>query len=103
MKNESLPIRATSAQYGIWVAQQVDPDDPGYLTAETVEPHEQAACAGAMSMAQGFSMVVAPLAGTMLYELHPAMPFASIGVVLAVVFVASQGQAQVATRCSEPE
>ncbi|WP_423378968.1 amino acid adenylation domain-containing protein [Burkholderia sp. LMG 32019] len=37
MKNESLPIRATSAQYGIWVAQQVDPDDPGYLTAETVE------------------------------------------------------------------
>ncbi len=37
MKNESLPIRATSAQYGIWVAQQVDSDDPGYLTAETVE------------------------------------------------------------------
>ncbi|AYQ38614.1 non-ribosomal peptide synthetase [Burkholderia aenigmatica] len=31
------PIRATSAQYGIWVAQQVDPDDPGYLTAETIE------------------------------------------------------------------
>ncbi|KVT40619.1 non-ribosomal peptide synthetase [Burkholderia multivorans] len=36
MENASLPIRATSAQYGIWVAQQVDPDDPGYLTAETV-------------------------------------------------------------------
>ncbi|MET3819803.1 MULTISPECIES: amino acid adenylation domain-containing protein [Burkholderia] len=33
----SSPLRATSAQYGIWVAQQVDPDDPGYLTAEIIE------------------------------------------------------------------
>ncbi|WP_231747139.1 non-ribosomal peptide synthetase [Burkholderia sp. BDU5] len=30
-------MRATSAQYGIWVAQQVDPEDPGYLTAEAIE------------------------------------------------------------------
>ncbi|MBN3780876.1 non-ribosomal peptide synthetase, partial [Burkholderia sp. Ac-20345] len=37
MQLEEQPIRATSAQYGIWVAQQVDPDDPGYLTAEIIE------------------------------------------------------------------
>ncbi|TCW87212.1 non-ribosomal peptide synthetase [Burkholderia sp. SRS-46] len=37
MELEDQPMRATSAQYGIWVAQQVDPDDPGYLTAETIE------------------------------------------------------------------
>jgi amino acid adenylation domain-containing protein len=37
MQLEERPMRATSAQYGIWVAQQVDPDDPGYLTAEIVE------------------------------------------------------------------
>ncbi|WP_126285699.1 non-ribosomal peptide synthetase [Burkholderia stagnalis] len=36
MQLEDQPMRATSAQYGIWVAQQVDPDDPGYLTAETI-------------------------------------------------------------------
>ncbi|MET3819800.1 DHA1 family tetracycline resistance protein-like MFS transporter [Burkholderia sp. PvR073] len=60
------------------------------LASTRVEPHEQAACAGAMSMAQGLSMVVAPLVGTMLYELHPAAPFASIGMVLVVVFVAAR-------------
>ncbi|KWF74812.1 MFS transporter [Burkholderia multivorans] len=59
------------------------------LASVRVEPPEQAACAGAMSMAQGLSMVVAPLAGMLLYELHPAVPFASIGAVLAIVFVAT--------------
>ncbi|KVK77188.1 non-ribosomal peptide synthetase [Burkholderia sp. MSMB1498] len=37
MQQTSQRMRATSAQYGIWVAQQVDPEDPGYLTAETIE------------------------------------------------------------------
>ncbi|KVD71019.1 MFS transporter [Burkholderia ubonensis] len=57
------------------------------LASTRVEPHEQGACAGAMSVAQGLSMVVAPLVGNGLYELHPAAPFAAIGVVLAGVFV----------------
>ncbi|MCW5256028.1 amino acid adenylation domain-containing protein [Verminephrobacter aporrectodeae subsp. tuberculatae] len=30
-------LRTTTAQYGIWVAQQVDPGSPGYLTAEAIE------------------------------------------------------------------
>lgn len=59
------------------------------LASARVGPHEQAACAGAMSMAQGLSMVIGPLVGAMLYELHPAVPFASIGVILALVSVAA--------------
>ncbi|MBP0714339.1 MFS transporter [Burkholderia sola] len=57
------------------------------LASTRVESHEQGACAGAMSVAQGLSMVVAPLVGNGLYELHPAAPFVAIGVVLAGVFV----------------
>ncbi|AOK54349.1 MFS transporter [Burkholderia stagnalis] len=57
------------------------------LASMRVDAHEQGACAGAMSVAQGLSMVIAPLAGSALYELHPAAPFAAIGVVLAGVFV----------------
>ncbi len=38
MHDDTLaPLRATSAQYGIWVAQQVDPGSPSYLTAEAIE------------------------------------------------------------------
>ncbi|WP_175762440.1 MFS transporter [Burkholderia ambifaria] len=59
------------------------------LASLRVESHEQAACAGAMSMAQGLGMVVAPVVGTLLYEGDPALPYVSIGVVLAVVFVAA--------------
>ncbi|CAB3745788.1 MFS transporter [Burkholderia sp. MSh2] len=59
------------------------------LASERVAPHEQAACAGAMSMAQGLSMVIGPLVGAMLYEVHPAMPYASIGAILAIVAVAA--------------
>ncbi len=59
------------------------------LASARVAAHEQAACAGAMSMAQGLSMVIGPLAGAMLYELHPALPFVSIGVILAGVSAAA--------------
>ncbi|MET1474951.1 MULTISPECIES: amino acid adenylation domain-containing protein [Burkholderia] len=51
MQLEDRPMRATSAQYGIWVAQQVDPDDPGYLTAESIEldgPLDVAALTGSV-------------------------------------------------------
>lgn len=37
MLQTSQRMHTTSAQYGIWVAQQVDTHDPGYLTAETIE------------------------------------------------------------------
>lgn len=32
-------LRTTTAQYGIWVANQSDPADPGYLTAELIDLH----------------------------------------------------------------
>ncbi|WP_323118077.1 MFS transporter [Burkholderia alba] len=59
------------------------------LASNAVGPAEQGACAGAMSTAQGFSMVIAPLVGTVLYDVQPTVPFALIGVLLLSVFVAS--------------
>ncbi|MCW7536823.1 condensation domain-containing protein [Aquabacterium sp. A7-Y] len=37
MQDTQARLRTTTAQYGIWVAQQSDPDSPGYLTAEAIE------------------------------------------------------------------
>lgn len=37
MQAPQARLRTTTAQYGIWVAQQVDPGSPGYLTAEAIE------------------------------------------------------------------
>jgi MFS transporter, DHA1 family, tetracycline resistance protein len=57
------------------------------LASNAVEPAEQGACAGAMSAAQGLSMVLAPLVGNALYDLQPVVPFALIGVLLVLVFL----------------
>ncbi len=59
------------------------------LAANSVEAHEQGACAGAMSIAQGASMVLAPLLGTVLYEIATPAPFGLMVVMLATVLVAS--------------
>ncbi|WDD94326.1 MFS transporter [Burkholderia sp. FERM BP-3421] len=59
------------------------------LASTAVEPAEQGACAGAMSMAQGGSMVIAPLVGNALYDLQPVVPYALIGVLLVMVFCAT--------------
>ncbi|KVE35923.1 non-ribosomal peptide synthetase [Burkholderia sp. TSV86] len=37
MQQTSERIHATAAQYGIWIAQQIDPEDANYLTAEAIE------------------------------------------------------------------
>ncbi|KVE27649.1 non-ribosomal peptide synthetase [Burkholderia singularis] len=37
MQQTSERIHATAAQYGIWIAQQVDPEGANYLTAEVIE------------------------------------------------------------------
>lgn len=59
------------------------------LAANSVEAHEQSACAAAMSMAQGASMVVAPLLGAWLYQVAPALPFLLMLAMLMVVLTAS--------------
>lgn len=55
------------------------------LAANAVEAHEQGACAGAISVAQGLSMVIAPMIGTLMYHWREWAPFALIALVLAAV------------------
>lgn len=62
------------------------------LAANRVEAHEQAACAAAMSTAQGASMVAAPVLGAALYELAPAAPFVLMPVLLGAVLAAALRQ-----------
>lgn len=49
------------------------------LAANAVLPHEQGAAAGTLSAAQGLGMVLAPLIGTVLYRVAPALPYAVVG------------------------
>lgn len=45
------------------------------LAANSVEPHEQGAAAGAVAGAQGLGMVVGPFAGTLAYGLGPSSSY----------------------------
>ncbi len=45
------------------------------MAANAVQSHEQGAAAGTLAAAQGFGMVVGPLAGTLLYRFSPALPY----------------------------
>ncbi|THF64523.1 MFS transporter [Pseudothauera nasutitermitis] len=45
------------------------------MAANAVHRHEQGAAAGTVSAAQGLGMVVAPLAGTLLYRIAPSLPY----------------------------
>lgn len=46
------------------------------MAANAVQPHEQGAAAGTLSAAQGLGMVLAPIVGTLLYRVAPALPYA---------------------------
>ena len=61
------------------------------LAANSVEGPEQGACAGAMSMAQGMSMVIAPVLGALLYGFAPTAPFVLMAALAAAVLVAASG------------
>ncbi len=58
--------------------------------ANQVGPQEQAACAAAMSRAQGASMVLAPLIGSLLHAAQAGLPFAVIGLALALTVVVAR-------------
>ncbi|AOK28443.1 MULTISPECIES: MFS transporter [Burkholderia] len=55
------------------------------LASAAVDAREQGACAGAMSTAQGLSMVAAPLIGAALYDWRAQAPFVVIGGMLLMV------------------
>ena len=59
------------------------------LAANSVEGPEQGACAAAMSMAQGMSMVIAPVLGALLYDMTPIAPFVLMATLAAAVLFAA--------------
>ena len=60
---------------------------PGFtaMAANAAEAHEQGAAQGAAGAAQGLGMVVGPVAGTLLYAVAPALPYALASALLLLV------------------
>lgn len=58
------------------------------LTANCVEAHEQGEAAGMVASMQGLSMVVGPLAGTLLYRISPGTPYVLVLILLMLLAVA---------------
>ena len=59
----------------------------GALAANAVQPHEQGAAAGSIGAAQGLGVVLGPLAGTLLYEAGPGVPYLLAAGLLVLVAV----------------
>ena len=60
---------------------------PGFtaMAANAAEANEQGAAQGAAGAAQGLGMVVGPVAGTLLYAVAPALPYALASALLLLV------------------
>lgn len=58
------------------------------LTADSVDAHEQGAAAGTVSSMQGFSMIIGPLAGTLLYRISPSAPYLLVVILLLLLALA---------------
>lgn len=54
------------------------------LAANSVEGHEQGAAAGSVAAAQGFGIIVGPIAGSAIYSLDTGLPYALIALMLLV-------------------
>jgi DHA1 family tetracycline resistance protein-like MFS transporter len=55
------------------------------MAANRVASHEQGAAAGSMGAAQGLGMVVGPLIGTVLFDVHPTAPYLFLGGLLVLL------------------
>ncbi|MGP7735638.1 MFS transporter [Oceanimonas smirnovii] len=58
------------------------------LTANRVDAHEQGAAAGMVASMQGLSMIVGPLAGTLLYRIAPGAPYVLVLMLLMLLAIA---------------
>jgi MFS family permease len=55
------------------------------LAANAVGAHEQGATAGTVAAAHGLGMILGPLVGTLVYDLHPGAPYLLVAVLLVLV------------------
>ena len=62
------------------------------MGANAVQAHEQGAAAGSVNTAQGFGVVLGPLAGTLLYEWGPGVPYGLAALLLLAVAFMMRGR-----------
>lgn len=55
------------------------------LAANAVGAHEQGATAGTVAAAHGLGMILGPLVGTLVYDLHPGAPYLLVALLLVLV------------------
>lgn len=78
--------------WGLWLAFFVSAAGMGgifpsfsALAANSVEASEQGATAGSIGAAQGFGVVVGPLAGSLIYAIEPRLPYLVAALLLLLV------------------
>lgn len=55
------------------------------LAASAVGPHEQGATASTVAAAHGLGMILGPVVGTLVCDLHPGVPYLLVAVLLVLV------------------
>lgn len=70
------------------------------LTANAVQADEQGSAAGTLAAAHGVGMIVGPLVGTLVYELHPGAPFLLIAALLVLCVLWPSRAAPLAERAA---
>lgn len=80
--------------WGLWLCFFVSAGGMGWvfpsfaaLAANAVDASEQGATAGSIGAAQGFGVVIGPLAGTLIYALEPRLPYLVAAGLLLLVAV----------------
>jgi len=80
------------AAWGLWLCFFVSAGGMGLifpsfaaLAANAVEASEQGATAGSIGAAQGFGVVIGPLAATLIYGIEPRLPYLMAAVLLLLV------------------
>jgi MFS family permease len=78
--------------WGLWLCFFVSAGGMGLifpsfaaLAANAVEASEQGATAGSIGAAQGFGVVIGPLAATLIYDLDPRLPYLAAAALLLLV------------------
>ena len=84
-----ISVAFTDSAAGLYAAYFVAAAGMGWLfpsfsalAANSVEPHEQGAAAGAVAAAQGFGMVLGPFVGAVVYGVGPSAPYVLAGALL---------------------
>jgi MFS family permease len=92
--------------WGLWLCFFVSAGGMGLifpsfaaLAANAVEASEQGATAGTIGAAQGFGVVIGPLAATLIYDLEPRLPYLVAAALLLLVALWPKPRELELTKC----